>query len=272
MTTAVARWERALQDWALPEDVLEAAPESPWTIPAEPLRRRTRRGVDREPSAATQRAREALPEGGTVLDVGVGPGAACLPLADRASRIVGVDRSERLLGEFREAAAGVAAEVRTVTGSWPEVADEVDPADVVVCQHVMYNIPDLAPFVGALTGHAVRRVVVEVTAEHPRRWLADLWERFHGIERPARPTADDLAAALAELGLDASREDGQRPAAGGFASREAAVAAVRRQLCLTADRDDELAAALGDRLARRDAVWMTGPATRRTATFWWEPS
>jgi len=64
----------------------------------------------------------------------------------------------------------------------------------VTCHHVLYNVAELGPFVTALTSHARRLVVVELTARHPLTALNPLWERFHGLVRPNVPTACDALA------------------------------------------------------------------------------
>lgn len=268
---ALERWREQLEGWAIPEEILRAAPESPWGFPAEPFRRRAASARSAPDTPSRGRALEALPRGGVVLDVGAGAGAASLPLAPPAARIVAVDESEALLGEFRALAGAAGVALETVAGRWPDAAAGVPPADVVVCHHVLYNVPDLAPFVRALTEHARRRVVVEVTAEHPVAWTRDLWRRFHGLERPAGPTADDALAALRELGAPARREDFtvERPQ-GGYARREDAVAFVRRRLCLPPARDPEVAGALGDRLVERDGVLVAGPEVARMVALWWD--
>jgi hypothetical protein len=100
--------------------------------------------------------------------------------------------------------------------------------------------------------------------------MNDLWLRFHGLERPDRPTADDAEAVLRELGLDPLREDRDEPGRGSrFERREEAIALVRRRLCLSPERDDEVAEALGDRLVERDGRWSAGPERTRIVTLWW---
>jgi SAM-dependent methyltransferase len=268
--TALEAWERALEAWAIPDEILSAAPESPWGLPPELFRRRAVAAVERGPSILVERSLEALPAGGTVIDVGVGGGATSLPLAGRASRITGVDGSEPMLDAFRAAAATAGVGAVGVLGAWPDVAVEVERADVVVCGHVLYNVPLLEPFARSLTDHARHRVVVEITGTHPLAWMADLWMRFHGLERPTGPTADDAEAALRELGLDVSRVDQEAPPrSGGFERRQDAIALVRRRLCLPADRDGHVADALGDRLAERDGLWSAGPIQQTLVTLWW---
>jgi 2-polyprenyl-3-methyl-5-hydroxy-6-metoxy-1,4-benzoquinol methylase len=148
--TAADRWREQLAAWAIPEEIVAKAPESPWGFATECFRRRGESAPAPEPTPTTRRALEALPEGGTVLDVGVGGGATSLPLAGPAGSIVGIDQQPDMLEGFlaNAAAAGVAA--RAVTGAWPDASAEVEPADVVVAGHVFYNIPELEPFARAL--------------------------------------------------------------------------------------------------------------------------
>jgi SAM-dependent methyltransferase len=263
-------WRREIVRWGIPEEIIARAPESPWGFPTEPFRQRARVASGRQPTPTTLRSLEALPDRGTVLDVGVGAGSTSIPLASRASLITGVDGSGEMLTAFRDVAAGAGVESRTVAGRWPDVAPDVEPADVAVCGHVFYNVRDLPPFVAALTDHARLRVVVELTDRHPWAWMNDLWLRFHHLERPSRPTADDAQAVVRELGLAPGREDRVDDGGGGFTRREDAVALVRRRLCLPPDRDPEVVDALGDRLAERDGLWSAGPARHRVVTLWWD--
>ena len=274
MSVALDRWEAALRARAIPQRILDAAPESPWGFPSESFRRRAATAVAAtEETVTTRRAAERLPEEGTVLDVGVGGGATSLPLAARAVRIVGVDEQADMLEAFTRAARAAGVEPLTVLGRWPDVADGVAGADVVVSGHTAYNVADLGPFARALDTHARKRVVLELTDRHPLGWMQDLWRRFHGITIANEPGADLATEALAELGFSTHREDREvadDPSAGGFERRDAAVAFVRRRLCLTPDRDAEVAEALGDRLRERSGIWSAGPATRTFVTLWWD--
>ena len=268
---ASERWGLALASWAIPDEILSRAPESPWTFPPELFRSRAERATTGQPSPTTVRAAEALPPGGTVLDVGVGAGAASVPLWGRASRVTGVDSAEAMLEEFRRSAAAAGVEVVAALGRWPDVAAEVDAADLVVCAHVLYNVQELEPFVRALHEHARRRVVIEITSTHPLAWMSDLWLRFHDLQRPTEPTADVAEEALREWGFDVEREDVTTPPrGGGFERREDAVGLIRRRLCLTPHRDDEIAEALGDRLAQHEGLWSAGPGGQRLVTLWWD--
>ena len=192
-TRALERWREQLDGWAIPEEILAAAPESPWGFPVGLFRSRARRAGSRPATPSNLEAARFLPAGGSVLDVGAGGGAASLPLAGSAGRLVAVDESPAMVASFLAAAEAAGVPAEGVEGRWPEVAGRVGPADVVVCHHVLYNVADLAPFAHALTGHARRRVVAELTERHPLVGLGPLWRRFHDLERPTGPGADDPA-------------------------------------------------------------------------------
>ncbi len=257
--------------WALPDAILAAAPESPWGFPMEPFRTRVERAKPGALTFANRRALEALPDGGVVLDVGVGSGAASLPLHPRCSLIVGVNSAASSLAEFRRQARRVGVAAQTVNGLWPDVQRRTPVADVVVCNHVAYNVGDLAPFVLALQTQARHRVVMEITRRHPTSWMADLWLRFHGLERPARPDATDVVSLIRGLGVPVHRQSArQARGAGGFARREDALASIRRRLCLDPSRDAEVADALGDRLVHEDGLWAVRPPSQPIVTLWWD--
>ena len=112
-----------------------------------------------------------------MLDVGAGPGAASLALARRARRITAVDQSQDALTVFDELASREGLDHAVIVGTWPDVAGSAPVADVVVCNPVLYNVADLEPFVRELSVHARRRVVTEITAEHPRAEVNELWKR-----------------------------------------------------------------------------------------------
>ncbi|CAN5680154.1 hypothetical protein BH24ACT26_BH24ACT26_16800 [soil metagenome] len=253
------RWAQALADWAIPDAILERAPESPWGFPPS-LFRANHADEELADSPSTLRALEALPQRGAVLDVGVGGGAGSFPLAAKAACITGVDQSETMLESFSAAAAAAGVEQHAVVGEWPQVAAEAGTADVVICHHVFYNVSDLVPFAGALTSAARRRVVVEMTATHPASMLNELWLHFHGLERPTGPNYEDALSVLRELDLDVEVERWKRLPRRMHADRRDHVAFVRRRLCLTEDRDAEI-----DELMGATPVW----SPTEVATLWW---
>jgi SAM-dependent methyltransferase len=267
--TAIERWRAHLERWAIPPEIVAAAPESPYGFPMELFRTRGERATGPTGSTpTTARALERLPEGGRVLDVGCGGGATSLPLAGRAGVLVGVDAQEDMLEGFLTNARTAGVDAEAVHGRWPDVAEKVAPVDVAVAGHVLYNVADLEPFARGLAAAARSGVVFELTERHPLDWMNDLWLRFHEVDRPEGPVAADALEALTELGLDPRMDFWSAPPRGGGFERKAdAVALVRRRLCLSPDRDDELVEALGARLAERGGLWSVGPPDQHLATI-----
>ena len=257
MTTAAEHWASELAEWAIPEHIMAQATESPWEFTPALFR------PSPEPSPDTPsriRAREVLPDGGSVLDVGCGGGAAGLALVPPAGRVTGFDQSRDLLEMFTARAGELGIEFEAVQGSWPEDAATVGPADVVVTNHVAYNVPGLAGFATELTSHARNRVVVELSSFHPRYGVNHLWRHFWDVERPEGPTADDAIAVLREAGIEPAVERAPRVARS--TDRETRVASIRRYLCLPPAREPEVDALLGD------DQWVVG----EVVTLWWEGS
>ena len=251
-------WRRALAEAAPPQHLVDAAPPRPQHLEPEMFRWRPgdEDGVPIRPSR--RRVLEALPEGGTVLDVGVGGGRSSLPLGGRASRIVGVDRSEEMLASFEASARHAGIDARGVLGTWPAVAAEVEPADVVVCHNAVYGEEEIEPFFEALTTHARRRVVVEVSTVPPPWGLARVWKAVHGTERPTPPVADLLEGVLAAMGLVAGREDVVVPGQAREVTPER-VAFARRRLYVGQERDEEIA----------ELLRTLPPVDVTVAALWW---
>ena len=253
------RWSELLAQWAIPETLMAGAPATPYFFDPAVFVAAADAAISRDDDTPSDRvARHALPAAGSVLDVGSGAGAASLRLGPAA--LVGVDPSPPLLDAFGERAARLGIAARTIAGTWPDAAPETPVADVVVCHHVVYNVADLAAFASALDDHARRRVVIELTAEHPMAWMAPYWAAIHGLTQPSRPTAADAVAVLAELGLDVHEERWSRPVQMIGETGEESHARIARRLCLPPERHDELRALL--------AV-TPAPAVRDVVTLWW---
>jgi SAM-dependent methyltransferase len=264
------RWREDLAAWAIPDHIAAGAAESPWVLPRQVFARRADR-LRRAPGGPSfERAWEALDPAGSVLDVGAGAGAACLPLAPRTTALTAVDADDEMLGLLaaRAAEAGLAA--RMVHGRWPDVAAQVPPADVVTCHHVVFNVPDLGPFLEALTAHARRRVVIETAAAHPLTSLNPLWLRFHGLKRPDRPTAGDTLAILAAMGRNPGHTEWSRPAEADYRSMAELVEVTRRRLCLPTERAAEVEAALVELGIKPGQPRDLGSSGRDVVTIWWE--
>ena len=259
MTTAAEAWAGALAGWALPPEIVDAAPESPWCYPPAVFEWTPERAAaEADATPSRRRALQALPEGGSVLDVGVGGGASSLGLVPRAGFIVGVDRLADMLESFEASALEMGVEARTVLGDWPDVADQVEPADVAVCHHAVYSVARLEEFVTAITARARQRVVFELSERSPLAALNPLWRALHGIDRPDFLVADAFQDVVVSMGLPVEREDVVLPPRAQEVTPET-VAFARRRVYVGPERDAEI----------EEFLRAREPTEQRVAALWW---
>ncbi len=272
LTRLLDRWRADLASWAIPEHIMAAAQESPWVLPQQVFARRADRVAAAPAGASYDREWAALEPPGSVLDVGSGAGAACLPLIPRSTELTAVDVEPGMLAALAARSAARGRPARCVPGNWPQAAASIAPADLVTCHNVLYNVPDLAPFVAALTVHARRLVVAEVTAEHPLVTLNPLWLQFHGLRRPVSPTADDLVEILTAMGLQPTGQRWKREGGPDYSSFDEVVDVTRRRLCLPRERSAEVAGALIEAGVDPAHPVDLGTGLREMVTIWWAGS
>jgi SAM-dependent methyltransferase len=255
MRTAAAEWAAELAAWAVPREILAQAPSGPRGFVPE-MFAAPPPGAPRSPSSDI--AAQALTDGGTVLDVGCGGGLAAFAVTPPATALVGTDPQADMLQLFAQTAAERGVPATTVLGAWPDVAGQVPEVDVVVCHHVLYNVPDLVPFAVALHEHARRRVVIELSERHPQVARSPLWKHFWGLDRPTGPTAELAAEVLREAGLPV-RTERFTAAPREHAHPEVEAAFWCRQLALPPERQAEVAALLAEL-----------PFSAQRVTLWWD--
>lgn len=249
--TAAERWAEQLAAWAVPAHILEQAPSQPYGFSPATFRAPPPGGVR---SQSSVRAAEAVPPGGSVLDVGCGGGAAAFAVAPPATMVIGTDQQPDMIELFLATAADRGIDAAGVVGSWPEIAADVPAADVVVCHNVLYNVADIIGFCRALDRQARRRVVIEITGRHPQHVRSPLWKHFWDLDRPEGPTSDDAVEALRSAGF-AVNVEASTATARDKGGNEAAT--MTRRLCLPAEREPEVAALIEgiDFPADRVVIW-----------------
>ena len=234
---ASVQWDDELAAWSLDPEIIAAEPESPYGFPPEVFAA----GQYSSPSPLAELARAALRQGGLVLDVGAGAGAASLDTVPPGGHLHAVDSQASMLRALEAAARDREVSLTTYDGRWPDLADQVPVCDVAVCAHVVYNVPDLVPFATALTRHARDLVVVELTGTHPLTRLGPMWEAVHHQPRPDGPTAELAVAVLREAGIEPDvRERVIAPVERTGALLDTWIDFTRRQLCLPPERRPEV--------------------------------
>lgn len=186
-----------------------------------------------------------------------------MALVPPAGTLMAVDHQQGMLDAFGDAAARRGVRSALYLGDWPAIANMVPECDVVVCHHVVFNVPDIVPFLQALDRHARARVVIEMPVHHPLTHLNPLWKQFWDLDRPSRPTSDDLLALARAMGFDAHSQEWEDQTWGQRVALPDAerVRFARIRLCLADDRDAEVAAAL---------IASADQAPRAVSTIWWD--
>jgi SAM-dependent methyltransferase len=246
VTRAGVKWKEQLESWVIPQHILDQAEVPPWVH--DPATFAVDDSIDSR-SPIHELARDMLPVGGgSVLDVGCGGGRSSIPLAPRASSIVAIDESAAMLARFAQAAEEVGVAHTEIQGRFPDVIRDaemagrpVQPCDVVVCHHVLFNVADLEPFTVSLTAMARLGVVVVIPQRHPLSAWNPAWKHFWNLDRPNGPTSDDAVDVIRALGFDPEIFVVPRPPLARQADdpRSLAVAA-RRRLCLPQEKEKEV--------------------------------
>lgn len=141
-----------------------------------------------------------LNPGDTALDVGGGAGRLALPMALKCRHVNVVEPSDSMISQLRESAAEAGIENVSVTKAVWEDA-EADPADVVLCAHVVYGVTDIEPFIRKLEAHAKSLVALLSFIESPMNRISRFWQPVHGEERIDMPALPELVNALWEMGI-----------------------------------------------------------------------
>ncbi len=209
----------------------------------------------------------------TVLDVGAGTGRHTLALAPHVKSVVAVEPSAAMLGLLRDdVAAQHLTNIDTVASGWLEA--EVDPADVVLCSHVLYPIAEPASFIRKLESAARQRVYIYLRVD-PLPTDMGLWSEFYGVSLQLQPVHMDLVNLLDQMGIAADVTVVQHRFSWTFADIDEAVEQIRNSLCLRED-DERATAKLRALLEARLMRWENGRlgpeiASSRSAIISWQP-
>jgi SAM-dependent methyltransferase len=267
----VDRWRRLLEEWALPDELLDTVAESPYGWSPELWKRRAQITHEQGTETPTSEiVRSLLPEEGTLLDIGAGTGRASLLHAFAGASLTAVEKNPELAEGFRLCAAELDVAADLIAGSWPEVAGSVGIHDVAVCAHVVYDVQDVEPFLLALSDHARGGVVIELTPEHPWSGLAPYYRALHKLGRPDGPTYRDFVEVVTQVcGVQPQVEVWTRPGQVWFESWDEILDHYQKRLVLPPHRREELRDLLAPETERDDGRLYVGSRDRTIVTVWW---
>ncbi len=211
----------------------------------------------------------------SLLDVGAGCGALCIPLARRLERVTALDSSEAMLAELRAQATAEGIEnIQTEMAAWDDAEAGLGVFDVVLAANVPGVLDDPPKSIPRLERHA--REFVFLVLGTPKNWnkffFRELWPMIFGSDLPKKRDYFGVYTALYEMGIFADAAivdyDFDQP----FSDIGEAVSFWKDHMGLTGDEHDEtLRDFLSDRLERSgELLWARVP--KQSATLWWRPS
>ena len=270
------RWRQIVEARREHMDVLYArlgrTTASYWASRSDFFRPSARRQVGPDPFFS--RMVELLTPEMTVLDVGAGGGRYAIPLAAHAREVVAVEPAEPMVQVMREEAERAGAgNLRVVQSDWQSAV--VEPADVVICSHVIYPIADVEPFLTKLDEHAKQVCLLYLNAGQPPWEMQDLWLRFHDEPMRPQPTYIDAYNLLHQLGIYANVEIVSFQRRSFFREPTIEAAAERFRDTLILDTSPETTArlhsVLREVLVETEEGWQMPPRLAKAAIVWWTP-
>ena len=270
--TAIQQWKSMIEtEHAQSEGMRgqEPPPTDHWRPYAQQFRSDPRRTDD----PLLNRLKQEVQAHQTLLDVGAGGGRLSLPLALNCRQVLAVEPSASM-GEvlIQQASEFSIDNISLVPKKWEDA--EVAAADVVLCCHVLYVVPEIESFVRKMESHARGRVLVVLYDFPPQSQIYPLWKRIHGVERIPLPSLPEFQEVLAELGIDAQVEMLPPQTARGFDSREQALEQLGRRLYLAPDTRQmtELEYMLPDLLEDVDGTLVIrGSQPHEPGLVMWQP-
>ena len=234
------RWKRSLELWKVPEELLAKASKNPYRLTPrkfKPDQSRRQSGTVREIERLIDESSRRPKD---LLDVGSGAGGISLLVGSKLESIIAIDQSKEMLDELEVSAAelGLLERVTTLNSSWP--ASKPFAADIVLSANVLYNVPDISPFISALIDAANQSVVIEVTKNHPLSNVSPIFEHFHNISRPTTPTAHDVIEIVRAYGYEPRTESWVRSTSSHDITDEERLDEYQSRACIEDERRAEL--------------------------------
>lgn len=218
-----------------------------------------------------ERLQARVDEHTSVLDVGAGPGRHTLPLARLASHVTAVEPSEAMRQQLEANVedAGL-TNVQIVAAEWPDMP--VEPADVVVCSHVLYPVVEVEPFVRALDAATRRACYIAMRLGQREEAFLPLFEQVWGEPRALAPTAVNLFDVCHQIGIPANFEVVPFQAWRDYGSIDEAVEQLRAEVLNPDDSaaDATIRAFAEATLRAHDGRLALDVDAPRAAIVWWE--
>ncbi len=169
------------------------------------------------------------------------------------------------------AEAGI-TNVSLIATTWE--AAEVEPADIVLSAHVIYNTVDIQPFVTKLAQHARRKVMMPTHMRPPMSRFDPFWPWVYGEDKAPMPGAAEFLHVLWDMDIYPQLDMFPPTPVRAFRTWNKALETLRQRLFVPADtpQDARLQEAMRALLVQTPDGWViTGTKPGRLALISWQP-
>ena len=207
----------------------------------------------------------------SIIDVGGGASRYALPLANAGHRLTVIEPSAAMCLSLQDLTESLGSiDLSVVQDSWEDA--KVEPADVVLCSHVLGSTPDAARFIGKLADHARSKIILVESMTWPLAVFSEFWAEYYGEKRTDLPGIPEIMALLWEMGITPDLEMLEPSQNRAVPSKETALALLKSVLFLRGDvEEDSLLLALFDQLTEHgpEGYQLKNALPRRQGVISW---
>lgn len=273
MTSAIESWKSRVESHHAQSEKVQAKVDWSSSDYWRPFAQHFRQDPRRTDDPMIDKIASQISAESTVLDVGGGAGRIALPLALKVSHVTVAEPSESMIEQLQEEAKqSEITNVTVVQSLWEDA--KVEPADVVICAHVLYGVADAEPFIRKLAEHAREQVMILCFMRAPISRMSPFWLPVHGEERIDMPGLSELMPLLWEMDIYADVEMFKPSPLQTFESREDAHSQLLGRLYVEPDteQDERLKKAIEDLLVETpDGLVIKGVTPGRMGLISWTP-
>jgi len=208
----------------------------------------------------------------SLLDIGAGCGALCIPLARLFEGVIALDPSSAMLDELHKAAESAGVEnIQTECADWQAAENRAGEFDVVLCANVPGILDRSTEGLRSLDRHAEKLVflILGTMKSSKKFYFDELWPLIYGTKPPEKKDYLTAYSELHQMGILANVMIVEYNFDQPFEDIEEAVLFWKNHMRLDGNKwDDTLREFLSGKMEDADGrLWARIPKT--SAVVWW---
>lgn len=210
-----------------------------------------------------------------VLDIGAGPGAIAIPIAQQVAHLTAVEPSEGMASFFAEKIEEEnCGNITLIRKRWEDIEVKTDleaPYDVVFASYSL-DVPDIREAIQKIEEAASKYIAIYWFAGETN-WEAmsrDLWPKLHGFEYAPNPKCNILYNVLYSMGIFPNIETFPLHHINRFETLDEAVEHFSGRFFAETDDQKVLIREYLERQVLQDDGTITIPGNSIRVRIWWE--